>query len=50
MTLLPDGISAVSRLADWNEYTLFKAYADGKITCVGESKSAQKFCGSLDLM
>ncbi len=49
MSLQPDGISAVSRLADWNEYTLFKSYSNGKITCSAESKSAQKFCRSLDL-
>ena len=49
MSLQPDGISAVSRLADWNEYMLFKSYSNGKITCSAESKSAQKFCRSLDL-
>lgn len=49
MTLQPDGISAVSRLADWHEYTLFKSYDSGKITCSGESISAQKFCASLAL-
>ena len=49
MTLQEDGICAVSQLADWHEYKLFKSYATGKITCSGESKSARKFCASLSL-
>ena len=49
MTLQPDGIAAVSHLSDWHEYTLFKSYQTDKISCRGESKSAEKFCHSLDL-
>lgn len=49
MTLQKDGISAVSRLANWDHYTLFKSYETGKITCSSESKKAVKFCKSLDL-
>ncbi len=49
MTLRQDGIFAVSRLANWQEYTLFKSYATGKITCEANGKAAQKFCRSLDL-
>ena len=49
MTLQEDGICAVSQLADWHEYKLFKSYTTGKITCSGESKSARKFCASLSL-
>lgn len=49
MTLQKDGISAVSRLASWDQYTLFKSYQTGKITCSAQSKNAAKFCQSLDL-
>lgn len=49
MTLQEDGIFAVSQLSDWHEYTLFKSYATGQITCSGESRSAKKFCAGLSL-
>lgn len=49
MTLQKDGIAAVSRLASWDQYTLFKSYETGKITCSAESKKAVKFCRSLNL-
>ncbi len=49
MTLQPEGILAVSRLSDWHEYSLFKSYKNGKITCAAQTKSAIKFCRSLDL-
>lgn len=49
MTLEPGGISAVARLANWEQYILFKSYHTGKITCSSDHKNAAKFCRTLDL-
>lgn len=49
MTLQPQGISAVSRLSNWQQYTLFLSYQTGRISCTAESPQAQKFCQELNL-
>ena len=49
MTLQPEGISAVSRLSNWQQYTLFMSYQTGRISCTAESPQAQKFCQELNL-
>lgn len=49
MTLLPTGIVAETRLANWDKYTLFKDYETGKITCSSDLKAGQDFCHSLEL-
>lgn len=49
MTLQPEGISAVSRLSNWQQYTLFMSYQTGRISCTAESPQAQKFCQGLNL-
>lgn len=49
MTLEPGGISAVARLADWEQYILFKSYHTGKITCSSDYKNAADFCRTLNL-
>ncbi|WP_428054455.1 RDD family protein [Candidatus Avelusimicrobium facis] len=49
MTLQPDGISAVTRLSNWDEYTLFKSYQTGHIACLAHSKRAIAFCQGLEL-
>ena len=50
MTLQEDGISAVSRLSNWEEYTLFKSYKTGRISCYAKNPRGQKFCEGLNLL